>query len=140
MKNENPIEDLGDLKVLIVEDQIEARSMIRNMLMELGVHQVFDAPDGREALKFIDSAFDFVDLIICDWNMPEMSGVELLRQLRTVDPDIPFLMVTGRLDMSSVVEAKASGVTGYIGKPFSSQQLEAKLRIILHKMKMKDAS
>ena len=65
--------------------------------------------------------------------MPAMTGVEFLRQLRTVDPDVPFLMITGRSDMESVVEAKASGVTGYIRKPFSALQLETKLRIILKK-------
>ena len=111
--------DLGNLKVLIVEDQSEARAMIRNMLLELGINQVFESCDGREALNFIDSAFDFVDVIICDWNMPKMTGVELLRQLRTVDQDVPFLMVTGRADVDSVVEAKSSGVTGYVSKPFS---------------------
>jgi two-component system chemotaxis response regulator CheY len=124
----------ADLKVLIVEDQAEARAMLRNMLAELGITQIFEAPDGREAMNFIDSAFDFINLIICDWNMPGMSGVELLRQLRTVDPSLPFLMVTGRSDMESVVEAKSSGVTAYIRKPFSPKQLEAKLRIILYKM------
>jgi two-component system chemotaxis response regulator CheY len=125
---------LAGLKILIVEDQSEARAMLRNMMMELGINQIFEAPDGREALKFIDNAFDFIDLIICDWNMPGMSGVELLRQLRTVDPEMPFLMVTGRSDLESVVEAKSSGVTGYIRKPFSPKQLEAKLKIIMHKM------
>lgn len=130
-------EDLGDLKVLIVDDQSEVRSMLRNMLMELGIHQVFESSDGREALNFIDSAFDFVNIIICDWNMPKMNGVELLRQLRTVHQDVPFLMVTGRTDIDSVVEAKSSGVTGYISKPFSPQQLEAKLRIVLHRMAQK---
>lgn len=124
----------ADLKVLIVEDQGEARAMLRNMLMELGVTQIFEAPDGREAMNFIDSAFDFINLIVCDWNMPGMSGVELLRQLRTVDPSLPFLMITGRSDMESVIEAKSSGVTAYIRKPFSPKQLEAKLRIILYKM------
>ncbi len=127
-------DSMTDLKILLVEDQTEARAMMRNMLMELGITQIFEAPDGREALNFIDSAFDFIDLIVCDWNMPQMSGVELLRQLRTVDPDMPFLMVTGRGDMESVVEAKSSGVTGYIRKPFSPVQFEAKLRIILQKM------
>lgn len=126
----NPI---ADLKVLIVEDQQEARAMLRNMLTEMGLTQVFEASNGREALDFVDSAFDFVDLIMCDWNMPKMTGVELLRQIRTVDPDVPFLMITGRGDMGSVVEAKSSGVTGYIRKPFSPKQLEAKLRIIVQR-------
>lgn len=126
--------DLNDLKVLIVEDQQDARAMLRNMLMELGINQVFESSDGREALRFMDSAFDFVNLIICDWNMPGMTGVEFLRQLRSVDPETPFLMVTGRSDMDSVVEAKAAGVTGYIRKPFSPRQLEAKLRIIMQRI------
>lgn len=127
--------EFKDLKILLIDDQASARAMLRNMLMELGVTQSFEAPDGREALRFIDSAFDFINLIICDWNMPAMSGVELLRQLRTVDPDLPFLMVTGRSDMESVIEAKSSGVTAYIRKPFSAKQLEAKLRIIVSRMR-----
>ena len=122
---------LTELKILLVEDQLEARTMMRNMLLEFGVTQIFESGDGREALSFIDSAFDFIDLIICDWNMPNMTGVELLRQLRTVDPDMPFLMVTGRGDMESVVDAKSAGVTGYIRKPFSPKELEAKIRIIM---------
>lgn len=126
-----------ELKVLLVEDQIEAKAMIRNMLTELGVNQVFEATNGREALEFMDSAFEFVNLVMCDWNMPSMSGVELLRQLRTVDGEVPFLMVTGRTDLESVIEAKSSGVTGYIAKPFSPQQLEAKLRIVMHRMDSK---
>ena len=125
---------LSDLKILLVEDQAEARAMIRNMMGELGITQIFEASDGREALTFLDSAYDFIDLLVCDWNMPGMTGVDLLRQLRSVDSTMPFLMVTGRIDMDSVVEAKSAGVTAYIRKPFSSKQLEAKLRIILHRM------
>lgn len=123
-----------ELKILVVEDQSDARAMMRNMLGELGITQIFEAGDGKEALMFMDTAFDFVNFIICDWNMPGLSGVEFLRQLRTVDPDVPFLMVTGRGDMDSVVEAKSSGVSGYIRKPFSPVQLEAKLRIIKARM------
>ena len=121
------------LKILLVEDHAEARAMMRKMLLELGITQIFEASNGREALDFLGSAFEFIEMVICDWNMPSMSGVELLRQLRSVDADMPFLMVTGRSDIESVEEAKASGVTAYIRKPFSARQLEAKLRIILHK-------
>ena len=123
-------EDFSHLKILIVEDQKDARIMLKAMLTELGVTQVFEAPNGNEALLFMDAAFDFVNLIVCDWNMPKMSGIKFLRQIRSVDPGMPFLMITGRSDMSSVMEAKASGVTAYIRKPFSPIQLEAKLRII----------
>ena len=124
---------MADLKVLLVEDQTEARAMMRNMLGELGITQIFEAGNGNEAFIFVDSAFEMIDFIVCDWNMPGMTGVELLRQVRTVDDSIPFLMVTGRGDMESVVEAKSSGVTGYVKKPFSLVQLEAKIRIILAK-------
>ena len=120
----------SDMKVLIVDDQSEARALVRNMLVGFGINQIYESDDGRQALSFIDTAFDFVDLIICDWNMPNMTGVELLRQLRTVDPEVPFLMVTGRGDMDSVVEAKSSGVTGYIIKPFSPAEFEAKMRVL----------
>ncbi|MFN3701085.1 MAG: response regulator [Alphaproteobacteria bacterium] len=125
---------IEDLKILLVEDQSESRALLRNMLSELGISQVFDASDGRQALSFLDNAFDFVDVVVCDWNMPNMSGVELLRQLRTVNTDTPFLMVTGRADMASVMEAKSSGVNGYIRKPFSLSQLEAKLTILMKRI------
>lgn len=124
---------IKDLRILVVEDQSEARAMLRNMLGDIGVNQVFEATNGREAFTFIDSAFDLVNFIMCDWNMPGMTGVEFLRQVRSVDPETPFLMITGRGDMGSVAEAKNSGVTGYIKKPFSAAQLEAKIRIIMQK-------
>ena len=127
--------NLADLKILIVEDQAEARSMMRQMLMDMGVTQIFDAPDGREALSFLDNAYDFINLIICDWNMPTITGLELLQQVRSVDQDMPFLMITGRGDKESVIEAKCYGVSGYIRKPYSPLQLEAKLRILQQKIK-----
>ncbi len=126
-------EGFEKFKILVVEDQAEARAMLKEMLAELGITQVFEATDGREALRFLDSAFDFINLIVCDWNMPGMSGVDVLKQLRSVDQDMPFLMLTGRSDMDSVVEAKSAGVTAYIRKPFSPAQLEVKLRIIRQK-------
>lgn len=125
--------DFNGLKVLIVEDQAEARAMLRNMLSELGVNQVFEAPDGSDAINFMEAAFDYVDVILCDWNMPELSGIDFLKKLRESDPDVPFLMITGRGDMASVVDAKNTGVSGYIRKPFSPAQLEAKLRILMQR-------
>lgn len=125
---------LNDLKILLVEDQAEARALLRNMLLELGITQIFEASNGEEALSFLDSAYDFIDLVMCDWNMPSVSGLEVLRDIRKVNESLPFLMVTGRSDVESVKEAKASGVTAYIRKPFTPKQLEAKLRVMLYKM------
>jgi CheY-like chemotaxis protein len=128
-------ENFTQLRVLIVEDQQESRTLLKQMLAELGVTQVYEAADGRIGLQFIDSAFDFVDLILCDWNMPAMSGIEFLRQVRSTGSTIPFMMITGRSDQGSVIEAKNFGVDGYIRKPYSSTQVEAKLRIMMQRMK-----
>lgn len=100
-------DELEKLRILIVDDQQEMRSMIKGMLMEMGITQTFEASDGKEALSFSDAALDMVDVVICDWNMPKLSGVEFLRQMRSVSPEMPFLMITGRSDIDFVAEAKA---------------------------------
>lgn len=128
------IQSIKDLKILVVDDQLEVRAMIRNMLTELGISQIFEASDGKEAMIFTDSAMDMIDIVICDWNMPKMSGIDLLKQMRSVYPEVPFLMITGRSDVESVSIAKSSGVTAYIRKPFSPAHLEIKLRVIKSKM------
>jgi two-component system, chemotaxis family, chemotaxis protein CheY len=135
-KKEDAMSGLEKLRVLIVEDQMDMRSIIRNMLTEMGMTQIFEATDGREALTFTDMAQDMIDVIICDWNLPKLAGIDVLKQLRSVNPDLPFLMLTGRGDLQSVTEARASGVTAYIRKPFSPAQLEVKLRVIQQKMSL----
>lgn len=122
---------LEDLRVLVVEDNHEALMVIKNMLQDYGMNQVFTAKDGKQALEFLGEWDNLVDVILCDWNMPNMNGLQLLQQLRTVDPDIPFLMITGVADMISVLEAKSVGVTSYIRKPFSKDELLSKLQVVL---------
>lgn len=128
------VEGIEKLKILVVDDQSDMRAMVRGMLSEMGITQIFEASDGREALTFADAAIDMIDVVICDWNMPKLSGIELLRQMRSVMPDLPFLMLTGRGDLDSVAEAKSCGVTAYIRKPFSPANLEIKLRVINSKL------
>lgn len=125
------------IKVLIVEDQPDAREVLKKLLLDMGVDSVFETKDGTEALAFITASPDSVNLVVCDWNMPKMNGLDLLRQVRLSNPDMPFIMVTGRSDLDSVVEAKDSGVTGYLRKPYSAKELEAKLRIISMRMRNK---
>jgi len=124
------------LNVIVIDDQQAARSMLKKMLKEMQIHQVFEAGDGREALRLLDSAPEMIDLVICDWNMPAMTGIELLREVRGVGFDVPFLMVTGRADKESAAEAKEAGVSGYISKPFSQTQLEAKMRVVVTKQRV----
>lgn len=128
--------EISDTRVLVVEDDTEAMTLLRQMLNSMGIDQVIAAKDGKEAQDLLgacDEICDLVDLIICDWKMPKMTGLDLLRQVRTVSADIPFLMVTGASDEANVLDARSSGVTAYIVKPFSHEQLEKKLSAI-HRM------
>ncbi len=126
-----PIEDL---KILIVDDNLQARAMIRMMCQAMGIDQMFTANDGKEALDFLGDAADLVNVIICDWRMPRLTGIELLRQIRTVDPDIPFLMLTGLATADSVSAARDLGATAYLKKPFSPEQLELRLAALASQM------
>jgi CheY-like chemotaxis protein len=125
---------------LAVDDNFEALQLIRSYLREIPVAQVYTAKDGKEAMDFLGSCDDLVDVVLCDWNMPRVSGIDLLKQVRTVDPNMPFLMITGAADLASVTEAKAAGVSGYVAKPYSADQLRKKLlviaRVVAHRQQM----
>jgi two-component system chemotaxis response regulator CheY len=127
------------LRILLVDDSPQSLKMTKRMLHDMGITQVFTAQNGVEALQLLGS-FDgesIVDLVLCDWNMPEMDGMELLRQIRTCEPELLFIMVTGLASYSAVAEAKAFGVNGFIKKPFSLDELRKKLdvvsRVIAHR-------
>ncbi|MCK5041085.1 MAG: response regulator [Sphingomonadales bacterium] len=130
IKTEVPSEGVEHVCLLVVEDSKQMRKVLQSMLSEIGVNQVFLAKDGAEALVFLADCDDMIDAVFCDWNMPIMSGVELLRQVRSVDAEMPFIMITGRKDENSVLEAKAAGITGYMTKPFSLNELESKVKAI----------
>lgn len=95
--------------------------------LALDVGQAFTAKDGREAQTFLEAGGELINLIICDWSMPRMSGLDLLKQVRMTMPEMPFLMVTARGTIDSVMAAKKSGVSGYVVKPFSPAELEQKV-------------
>ena len=106
---------LPDLRVLIVEDNPQAAKLLKKVLGGLGIHQAFLSVDGRQAQQFLDAADDMIDLIICDWEMPNMTGIELLRQVRRVYPNMPFIMVTGNADLDVHVHKLRNRVV--IGEP-----------------------
>lgn len=126
---------LSNLKILIVDDQPESRMALKGILIDLHVAEVFEADDGRTGKLFLKKSGGGIDLILCDWNMPIMSGMEFFRHVRGQGNLAPFLMITGRGDHNSVMEARSTGVDGYIRKPFSPQQVEAKLRILATRLK-----
>lgn len=115
---------LKHLRVLLVEDNPGVCLITKTILLNAGITQVFIAHDGKKALQFLDAASESIDIILCDWEMPTVTGIELLRQVRTTHPDMPFIMITSRADLPSIKAAMDSGVDAYIGKPLSINDLK----------------
>ena len=119
------------MKILLVDDFSTMRRIIRNLLKDIGYTNVEEAEDGAIALDMLkDAPFDF---IISDWNMPNMTGLELLKAVRAdaALKAIPFLMVTAEAKPENVTEALQAGVNNYIVKPFTSAVLKEKIDKIL---------
>lgn len=126
----------NELKVLIVDDFELPRRLIRNMLNELGYENhanILEAVDGVDALNVLQC--NAVDLIICDWVMPNMSGLELLKTVRQDEKysKIPFIMVTAEAEKEKIMDAIKSGVSQYIVKPFAADALYKKMQAVMEK-------
>ncbi len=120
-----------DMTILIVDDYKTMLRIIRNLLKQLGFDNVDEATDGSSALqKLRDKDFG---LIISDWNMEPMSGLQLLKEVRADVKlkDVPFIMITAESKSENVVAAKDAGVSNYIVKPFNAATLKGKLATVL---------
>jgi two-component system chemotaxis response regulator CheY len=116
-----------NMKFLVVDDFSTMRRIIKNLLKELGFTNFDEAEDGVVALsKLKNNKYDFV---VTDWNMPNMTGIELLRAIRhdTGLKHLPVLMITAEAKKENIVEAAQAGASGYVVKPFTSATLEEKL-------------
>lgn len=123
-----------NMKILIVDDFSTMRRIIKNLLRDLGYENTHEADDGITALPMLQSGeFDF---LIVDWNMPRMSGIDLLRMVRADEQlaAMPVLMVTAEQKREQIVEAANAGVNGYIIKPFTAVSLKEKLEKIYQRM------
>ena len=114
------------LKILVVDDASFTRDLIKRTLRrQFPACMVDEAVNGKKAQQMLSKTR--FDMVLCDWEMPEMTGVELLKWCREQPnyqkEQVPFLMITSRGDKSHVIEAVQSGVTDYLGKPFSSEKL-----------------
>jgi len=130
----------NDLKFLVVDDFSTMRRIVRNLLKELGFTNVDEAEDGVVALQKLRSGtFDF---IVSDWNMPNMTGIELLRTVRAdaALKHLPVLMVTAEAKKENIVEAAQAGASGYIVKPFTAATLDEKLNKIFQNMQKAGAA
>lgn len=121
-------------RFLVVDDFSTMRRIVRNLLKELGFVNVQEAEDGVQALlKLRADTFDFV---VSDWNMPNMTGIELLRTIRADAKlkHLPVLMVTAEAKRENIVEAAQAGASGYVVKPFTAATLDEKLKKIFQNM------
>lgn len=121
------------IKILVVDDFPTMRRIIKNLLKDLGLENVDEAEDGAIGLeKLRNGTFDFV---VSDWNMPNMDGLEMLKQIRA-DPalaKLPVLMVTAEAKKENIIAAAQAGANGYVVKPFTAATLEEKLNKIFEK-------
>ena len=124
----------ADLKMLLVDDFATMRRIIRNLLQDLGFTQVSEAEDGMAAWPMLQAG-EF-DLLITDWNMPGMTGLDLLKVVRADArlAKLPVLMLTAEAKRERSVEAAQAGANGYVLKPFTAETLKAKLDKILAAM------
>jgi two-component system chemotaxis response regulator CheY len=119
-----------NMKILVVDDFSTMRRIVRNLLKELGFSNVHEAEDGVDALKKLRAeSFDFV---VSDWNMPNMTGIDLLREIRkdVALKHLPVLMVTAEAKRENIIEAAQAGASGYVVKPFTAITLDEKLQKI----------
>jgi two-component system chemotaxis response regulator CheY len=118
------------MKFLIIDDSATMRRIVVNSLQRIGVTDVVEAGDGREALNKFDSTIGF---IITDWNMPNMAGVDFARAIRARDDgkSVPILMMTTRSLREDIITALESGVNNYVVKPFTPQVLKEKIDALL---------
>jgi two-component system chemotaxis response regulator CheY len=125
-----------NLKFLVVDDFSTMRRIVRNLLKELGYGNVEEAEDGAIALTRLKGGG--IQFVVTDWNMPNMTGIELLKAIRAdaTLKHLPVLMITAEAKKENIIEAAQSGASGYIVKPFTAAVLEEKMNKIFEKYGM----
>ena len=120
-----------NMKILVVDDFSTMRRIVRNLLKELGFTNVHEAEDGVDALNKLRGEKNF-DFVVSDWNMPNMTGIELLKIIRADESlkHLPLLMVTAEAKRENIIEAAQAGASGYVVKPFTAATLDEKLKKI----------
>ena len=116
-----------DMNILIVDDFSTMRRIIRNLLRDLGFNNSQEADDGNTALSMLQNGH--YDFLVTDWNMPGMTGIDLLKAVRADEKlaALPVLMVTAEANREQIIEAAQAGVNGYIVKPFTAVTLKEKI-------------
>ncbi len=116
-----------NMKILVVDDMVTMRRIVKNILKQLGFVNVEEAENGQEALQKLRA--DTYGFVVSDWNMPVMTGIDMLRAVRADEKlkTTPVLMVTAEAQQSNLIEAVQAGVSNYIVKPFTAETLHEKI-------------
>lgn len=127
-----------DTKVLVVDDMLTMRKIVSRHVKELGMNDITEADDGANAWPKLDEAFNSgkpFQLVLSDWNMPKLTGLALLKQVRgdARFKDLPFVLITAESEKSQVMDAIKAGVSNYIVKPFTGDQLKEKIQAVYKK-------
>lgn len=130
---------MTSMKILIVDDSITIRRIITNALKTIGFPETVEAVDGKDALEKLSGGD--VDFIITDWNMPEMNGLDFIKEVRAnpLYSSLPILMITTHASEQDVIEALKAKVNSYIVKPFTSQELKEKIEGVLKSVQVNTA-
>ncbi|UOF01695.1 response regulator [Bdellovibrio reynosensis] len=128
----------AETRILVIDDMPSIRDLVKNTLKGMGFKNILEAGDGEEGLKILlqnNSAGNNIQLVISDWNMPKMKGLELLKQVRATAEwsNLPFVLLTSESERDQVTEAVLAGVSQYIVKPFSAKIFEDKLKAAYQK-------
>jgi two-component system chemotaxis response regulator CheY len=117
----------SNMKILVVDDMVTMRRIVKNILKQLGFANVDEAENGQEALQKLRA--DTYGFVVSDWNMPVMTGIDMLRAIRADEKlkTTPVLMVTAEAQQSNLIEAVQAGVSNYIVKPFTAETLQEKI-------------
>ena len=128
----------ADTKILIADDMPTIRDLVKNQLKAMGFKNIVEAADGEQALNLLiqyNTPGSAIELVISDWNMPKMTGLEFLKQVRASDEwaNLPFILLTSESERDQVTEAILAGVSQYVVKPFAAKAFEEKLKGVWNK-------
>ncbi len=130
----------NDIRILVIDDMPSIRDLVKSQLKTMGFKTIYEAEDGEAGLEALNRHFkagEPIQLVISDWNMPKLKGLELLKKVRasTEFKDLPFVLLTSEAEREQVTEAVLSGVSQYVVKPFSAKIFEDKLKTVWEKHK-----
>jgi two-component system, chemotaxis family, chemotaxis protein CheY len=125
---------LASLNVLVIDDDKDMRTLLRRTLVRKQVMRVVEAASGEEGWELLWSPETKINFVLCDWNMPGLSGIDLLQKVKSAKPTLPLLMLTGRADVASIKTALHKGIDGYLVKPVRPQELISKICFVASRL------